>query len=233
MAAISDMELVRRVQQGDNTAFDMLVRKYQRKVFQLVQRFVRNPDDAMDVSQDAFIKAYRGIPHFRGESAFYTWIYRIAINTAKNFLAMRARQPADDEIILDDAEQFESAVLLKDFDSPEGLAMSDELGRIIQEGLDRLPEELRTAITLREFHVHSYEEIAEIMKCPVGTVRSRIFRARESLDKHLEAAFASSSPADGKDARQKQNQVAKKSSAGRDSHPAAGPVFLGSKLVRA
>jgi RNA polymerase sigma-70 factor (ECF subfamily) len=188
MAAVAqlDNELVRRVQRGDKTAFDTLVRKYQHKIAQLVNRYIKDPHEALDVSQDAFIKAYRALPNFRGESAFYTWMYRIAINTAKNHIAMRARHSSDEEIEIEEAEQFESATLLRDNDTPEGLALSDELAQVIQRGLADLPEELRTALTLREFHGYSYDEIARIMKCPVGTVRSRIFRARDAIDKRLE-----------------------------------------------
>lgn len=181
-----DEELVRRVQQGDKKAFDILVRKYQHKITQLVNRYIKDPHESMDVAQESFIKAYRALPSFRGESAFYTWLYRIAINTAKNHLAMRSRRPLDDEIELEDAEQFESAVHLRDQETPEGLLLSEELARAIQLALDALPEELRTAITLREFEGLSYEEIAQVMECPVGTVRSRIFRAREFIDKKLD-----------------------------------------------
>jgi RNA polymerase sigma-70 factor (ECF subfamily) len=180
-----DHALVRRVQQGDKTAFDTLVRKYQSKVFQLIRRYIKDPDETLDVSQEAFIKAYRALPKFRGESAFYTWMYRIAINTAKNHLAMRGRHSADEDIEIEDAEQFEAADRLKEHDTPEELAMSDELIQAIQRGFDKLPEELRTALTLREFHDYSYDKIAQIMACPVGTVRSRIFRARSALDKEL------------------------------------------------
>lgn len=191
MAAVAqlDSELVRRVQGGDKTAFDTLVRKYQHKIAQLVNRYIKDPHEALDVSQDAFIKAYRALPNFRGESAFYTWMYRIAINTAKNHIAMRARHSSDEEVDIEEAEQFESAVMLRDNDTPEGLAASDELARIIQRGLDELPEELRTALSLREFHGYSYDEIAKIMKCPVGTVRSRIFRARDAIDKRLHSLY--------------------------------------------
>lgn len=188
MAAVAqiDNELVRRVQKGDKKAFDALVRRYQHKISQLVNRYIKDPHEALDVCQDAFIKAYRALPNFRGESAFYTWMYRIAINTAKNHMAMRARHSSDEEIDYEEAEQFESAMLLQEQDTPEGIAMSDELARVIQSGLDELPEELRTALSLREFHGYSYDEIAKIMKCPVGTVRSRIFRARDAIDKRLE-----------------------------------------------
>jgi RNA polymerase sigma-70 factor (ECF subfamily) len=191
MAAVAqlDNELVRRVQNGDKKAFDTLVRKYQQKIAQLVNRYIKDPHEALDVSQDAFIKAYRALPNFRGESAFYTWMYRIAINTAKNHIAMRARHSSDEEIDVEEAEQFESAVLLREQDTPEGLALSDELVGVIQRGLDELPEELRTALSLREFYGYSYDDIAKIMKCPVGTVRSRIFRARDAIDRKLEYLY--------------------------------------------
>lgn len=180
-----DEELVRRVQQGDKKAFDILVRKYQYKIAQLINRYIKDPHEALDVAQESFIKAYRALPGFRGESAFYTWLYRIAINTAKNHIAMRSRRPSDDEIDIEEAEQFESAVHLKDNETPEGLLLSEELAQVIQLALDELPEELRTAISLREFDGLSYDEIAQVMNCPVGTVRSRIFRAREAIDKKL------------------------------------------------
>lgn len=181
-----DEELVRRVQRGDKKAFDILVRKYQYKIAQLVNRYIKDSSEALDVAQESFIKAYRALPGFRGESAFYTWLYRIAINTAKNHLATRSRRPSDDEIDIEEAEQFESGVHLRDQETPEGLALSEELAEAIQAALDQLPEELRTAITLREFEGLSYDEIAQVMNCPVGTVRSRIFRAREAIDKKLE-----------------------------------------------
>ncbi|MGX2039555.1 RNA polymerase sigma factor RpoE [Methylocaldum sp. MU1018] len=180
-----DEELVRRVQRGDKTAFDILVRKYQYKIAQLINRYIKDPHEALDVAQESFIKAYRALPSFRGESAFYTWLYRIAINTAKNHIAMRARRPSEDEIEIEEAEQFESAVRLKDQETPEGVVLSEELAQVIQFALDELPEELRTAISLREFDGLSYDEIAQVMNCPVGTVRSRIFRAREAIDKKL------------------------------------------------
>lgn len=178
-----DEELVRRVQSGDKKAFDSLVRKYQYKITQLINRYIKDPHEALDVAQEAFIKAYRALPGFRGESAFYTWLYRIAINTAKNHLSMRARRPSDDEIEIEDAEQFESGGRLRNNETPEGLLLSDEIAGVIQHALDQLPEELRMAITLREFEGLSYDEIAQVMNCPVGTVRSRIFRAREAIDK--------------------------------------------------
>ena len=186
MGEVLDEELVKRVQSGDKKAFDILVRKYQYKIAQLINRYIKDPHEALDVSQETFIKAYRALPSFRGESAFYTWLYRIAINTAKNYLSMRTRRPTDDEIDIEDEEQFESGGRLRDYETPEGAALTEELAGVIQLALDELPEELRTAITLREFDGLSYDEIAQVMNCPVGTVRSRIFRAREAIDKKLE-----------------------------------------------
>ncbi|QSA99044.1 RNA polymerase sigma factor RpoE [Methylococcus sp. EFPC2] len=180
-----DEELVRRVQAGDRKAFDLLVLKYQHRIVQLINRYIRDPHESQDVAQETFIKVYRALPGFRGDSAFYTWIYRIAINTAKNHLASRARRPTDDDIELDAAEQFESATGLRDQETPEGVLLSEELAGVIQLAVDELPDELRTAITLRELDGLSYEEIAQVMNCPVGTVRSRIFRAREAIDKKM------------------------------------------------
>jgi len=189
-AEVTDRTLVERVQRGDKSAFDLLVRKYQFKVVKLVQRYVRSPADAEDIAQEAFIKAYRALPNFRGDSAFYTWLYRIAINTAKNAIAARNRSPIDYEIDFNNPE--ESAVVqdrLKDPDTPEGLALTDEIRGIVNRAIESLPEELRTAIVLRELEGLSYEEIAAAMECPVGTVRSRIFRAREAIDKRLREVF--------------------------------------------
>lgn len=185
MAEPVDEELVRRVQAGDKKAFDLLVLKYQHRIIQLINRYIRDPHESQDVAQETFIKVYRALPGFRGDSAFYTWIYRIAINTAKNYIASRARRPADDDIEVDTAEQFESATGLRDQETPEGVLLSEELAGVIQLAVDELPEELRTAITLRELDGLSYDEIAEVMNCPVGTVRSRIFRAREAIDKKM------------------------------------------------
>lgn len=176
-----DQELVQRVQQGDKSAFDLLVIKYQHKIVHLVNRYVKDPSEAQDVAQDTFIKAYRALGDFRGESAFYTWLYRIAINTAKNYLLSRSRRHFDYEIDVQDAEQVENSPQLKDIETPENLLMNEQIVAVIKSAIERLPEEMRIAITLREFEGMSYEEIAEAMDCPIGTVRSRIFRAREAI----------------------------------------------------
>jgi len=181
-----DQELVERIQRGDKKAFDLLVLKYQHKIAKLISRYVRDPDEVLDVSQEAFIKAYRALPRFRGESAFYTWLYRIAINTAKNFLVSQGRRPPESDVDAGDAEHLESASALRDIATPEHLALRDEIEGTVFRAIEQLPEDLRTAITLREMEGLSYEEIAQAMDCPVGTVRSRIFRAREAIDKKLE-----------------------------------------------
>ncbi len=180
-----DKDLVLRVQQGDKSAFDLLVIKYQYKIVQLVNRYVKDPSEAQDVAQESFIKAYRAIGNFRGDSAFYTWLYRIAINTAKNYLVARSRRSSDYEIDIDDAEQIQNAPELKGMDTPEQHLLNEEILETIKTAIEKLPEEMRIAITLREFEGMSYEEIAEAMECPVGTVRSRIFRAREAIDNKL------------------------------------------------
>jgi RNA polymerase sigma-70 factor (ECF subfamily) len=180
-----DAELVERVQAGDTRAFDLLVQKYQHKVINLVGRFVSDPAECQDIAQDAFIKAYRAIGNFRGDSQFYTWLYRITANTAKNYLAARARKAPSYAVDVDDAEHFEGESRLKEFDNPENLLLTDEIRKTVFDAIDRLPEDLKTAITLREFDNLSYEDIAEVMNCPIGTVRSRIFRAREAIDKEL------------------------------------------------
>ncbi|HEU5138223.1 MAG TPA: RNA polymerase sigma factor RpoE [Steroidobacteraceae bacterium] len=186
----SDLVLVKRVQRGDKTAFDLLVRKYQHKVVKLVLRYVRNPAEAEDIAQEAFIKAYRALPQFRGDSAFYTWMYRIAINTAKNSLASRDRSPIAYDLDLNDPEESHSVqTKLQDPDTPEGMALTEEIRQIVNSAIEGLPEELKTAIVLRELDGLSYEEIAAAMECPVGTVRSRIFRAREAIDKRLREVF--------------------------------------------
>ncbi|NNG12697.1 MAG: RNA polymerase sigma factor RpoE [Halobacteria archaeon] len=181
-----DQALIERVQKGDKTAFDVLVLKYQNKIIKLVNRYVRDPDEAMDVAQEAFIKAYRAVDRFRGDSAFYTWMYRIAINTAKNHLVASGRRPPSGDIDAQDAEQYEGAVGLKEYDTPEHLILRDEIQTTIAKAIDELPEDLKTAITLRELEGMSYEEIAQTMDCPIGTVRSRIFRARDAIDTKLQ-----------------------------------------------
>ncbi|NOT10941.1 MAG: RNA polymerase sigma factor RpoE [Methylococcaceae bacterium] len=180
-----DQDLVLRVQQGDKSAYDLLVIKYQHKIIQLVNRYVKDASEAQDVAQEAFIKAYRALGSFRGESAFYTWLYRIAINTAKNYLVSRARRSFDYQVDIQDAEQIENARQLQGLETPERLLFSQEIIETIKTAIDNLPEEMRVAIMLREFEGMSYEEIAEAMDCPVGTVRSRIFRAREAIDNKL------------------------------------------------
>ena len=180
-----DQALVERVQKGDKSAFDVLVLKYQNKIIKLVYRYVRDPDEAMDVAQEAFIKAYKAIPRFRGDSAFYTWIYRIAINTAKNHLVASGRRPPTGDIDAQEAEQYEGAAGLKEYATPEHVLLKDEIQETIARAIDELPDDLRTAITLRELEGLSYEEIAQTMECPIGTVRSRIFRARDAIDTKL------------------------------------------------
>ncbi len=180
-----DEDLVLRVQQGDKSAFDLLVIKYQHKIIQLVNRYVKDPSEAQDVAQEAFIKAYRALGNFRGDSAFYTWLYRIAINTAKNYLVSRSRRSSDYQVDIQDAEAIENAPQLQGMETPERLLLNQEIIDTIKTAIDKLPEEMRTAIMLREFDGMSYEEIAEAMDCPVGTVRSRIFRAREAIDNKL------------------------------------------------
>jgi len=180
-----DLELVRRVQAGDRAAFDLLVRKYQHRIAHLVGRYVRDQAEAEDVAQEAFIKAYRGLANFRGESAFYTWLYRIAVNTAKNWLVASGRRVPDQGVDAVEAEQYESGVLLRDGATPEREMLSREIETEIHRTIEALPRELREAITLREMEGLSYEEIATVMDCPVGTVRSRIFRAREAVDRRL------------------------------------------------
>jgi RNA polymerase sigma-70 factor, ECF subfamily len=177
-----DQQLVERVQRGDKRAFDLLVVKYQRKLGRLLSRFIRDPSEVEDVTQEAFIKAYRALPNFRGDSAFYTWLYRIGINTAKNHLvAMGRRAPTSTEMDAEEAENLESGDQLRDLNTPENQMMSRQVGDTVNQTLQELPEELRMALTLREIEGLSYEEIATAMQCPVGTVRSRIFRAREAV----------------------------------------------------
>jgi RNA polymerase sigma-70 factor (ECF subfamily) len=181
-----DRQLVARAQRGDKRAFELLVEKYQRKLGRLLARFIRDPAEVEDVTQEAFIKAYRALPAFRGDSAFYTWLYRIGINTAKNYLmALGRRAPTSTEVEAEDAEGFEDGEQLRDINTPESVLLSAEIARTVNATIDELPEELRTAIQLREIEGMSYEDIARIMDCPIGTVRSRIFRAREAIAERL------------------------------------------------
>jgi RNA polymerase sigma-70 factor (ECF subfamily) len=182
----NDQQLVQRVQKGDKAAFDLLVLKYQHRVLKLVSRFVSDAADAQDIAQEAFLKAYRALPSFRGDSAFYTWLYRIAINTAKNALVSNRRRPVDFNLDLQDPEQYDRHAKLKEVDTPEGVLLTEEIRQVVERAMQQLPDDLRTAIVLREIEGLSYEEIAEAMDCPVGTVRSRIFRAREAIDKRLQ-----------------------------------------------
>jgi RNA polymerase sigma-70 factor (ECF subfamily) len=180
-----DAELVKRVQAGDTAAFDILVQKYQHKVINLVGRFVSDHAECQDIAQDAFIKSFKAINSFRGDSQFYTWLYRIAANTAKNYLASRARKSPGYTVDVEDAEHFEGESGLKEYATPENLLLTDEIKKTVFGAIERLPEDLKSAITLREIDGLSYEEIAQVMDCPIGTVRSRIFRARDVIDKEL------------------------------------------------
>lgn len=189
-----DQALVERVQRGDKAAFALLVGKYQRKIVRLISRLIRDPSEVEDVAQEAFIKAYRAIPQFRGDSAFYTWLYRIAINSAKNHLTSQGRRaPTSTENDSDEAETFDDAELLRDINTPESVLMSKQIAETVNTVMAGLPEELRTAISLREIDGLSYEEIAELMHCPIGTVRSRIFRAREAIATKLRPLLESQS----------------------------------------
>ncbi len=181
----TDQQLVERVQKGDKRAFDLLVLKYQHKMISIVGRYVRDSHEVQDVVQEAFIKAYRALKNFRGDSAFYTWIYRIAINTAKNHLVSRGRRPPATDVDIADAEYYSGSDMLRDIDTPENNLFRDQLKEVVDQAIMGLPEDLRTAVTLRELEGLSYEDIAEVMACPVGTVRSRIFRAREAIDKRI------------------------------------------------
>jgi RNA polymerase sigma-70 factor (ECF subfamily) len=188
-----DQQLVERAQRGDKHAFELLVAKYQRRLGRLISRFVRNPSEAEDVTQEAFIKAYRALPAFRGDSAFYTWLYRIGINTAKNHLVAQGRRaPTSTPFDTEDAEEFEDAALLHEVSTPENELMSKQVVEVVNSSLQELPDDLRTALTLREIEGLSYEEIAAVMDCPIGTVRSRIFRAREAIAANLRPLLGTS-----------------------------------------
>jgi RNA polymerase sigma-70 factor, ECF subfamily len=185
-----DHELVLRAQAGDKRAFDLLVLKYQQKIANLIGRYIRDPSEVMDVCQEAFLKAYRALPGFRGDSAFYTWIYRIAVNTVKNYLVAQGRRPPGDDVDAELAEQIDVGARLREQATPERELLSEEIAATVQAALNDLPDDLRTAIVLRELEGMSYEEIATAMECPIGTVRSRIFRAREAIDKRLRPLLA-------------------------------------------
>lgn len=178
----TDQQIVERVQRGDKNAFGLLVTKYQHKVAHLVSRYVKNSGDVADVTQEAFVKAYRALANFRGESAFYTWLYRIAVNTAKNYLASQGRKAPTNDVDAEEADFYDGSDSLRENSTPERVLLTEEINRLLFETVEKLPEDLRMAITLREMEGMSYEEIASVMDCPVGTVRSRIFRAREAID---------------------------------------------------
>ncbi|MFC3815898.1 RNA polymerase sigma factor RpoE [Lysobacter sp. GCM10012299] len=180
-----DQELVERVQRGDSAAFDALVRKYQHRITALIGRYIPDWSECQDVAQETFIRAYRALPNFRGDAQFYTWLHRIAVNTAKNYLVAQNRRPPTDDIDAGDAEQFDTGTRLRDTDTPEHELLRQEIERTLMRVVETLPEELRTAITMREVDGLSYDEIAQKMGCPIGTVRSRIFRAREAIDAEL------------------------------------------------
>ena len=182
-----DQKLVERVKRGDKRAFDLLVLKYQHKIVGRVGRYLRDQDEVLDVTQEAFIKAYRALPKFRGDSQFYTWLYRIAINTAKNYLVSRSRRPPDTDIDVNEGEFQDNSAVLRDIENPESTLATRQLEKVIYQAIEDLPDELKVAVSLREFEGLSYEEIAEVMECPVGTVRSRIFRAREAIEKKIAA----------------------------------------------
>ncbi len=188
-----DRQLVARAQSGDKLAFGLLVEKYQRKLARLLSRFIRDPAEVEDVTQEAFIKAYRALPAFRGDSAFYTWLYRIGINTAKNYLmAMGRRAPTSTEVEAEEAEGFDEGEQLRDINTPESVLLSNEIAATVNSTIEQLPEELRTAIQMREIEGMSYEDIAKAMNCPIGTVRSRIFRAREAIAEQLRPLLGTS-----------------------------------------
>jgi RNA polymerase sigma-70 factor (ECF subfamily) len=193
-AAQTDRQLVEKVQAGDKRAFDLLVLKYQAKILALVSRYVQDSHEVQDVTQEAFIKAYRALPRFRGDAAFYTWLYRIAINTAKNHLVSRGRRPPGTDVEIEDAEYYEAGGALRDQENPENQLFRAELEEVVNTAIKELPDDLRAAVTLREFDGLSYEDIADIMDCPVGTVRSRIFRAREAIDTRVQAQLDGRDP---------------------------------------
>ncbi|TEW45467.1 RNA polymerase sigma factor RpoE [Psychromonas algicola] len=180
-----DLQLIQRIQNGEQQAFSLLVRKYQTRVANILTRYVRSTGDIPDVSQEVFIKVYRSLPNFRGDSAFYTWLFRITVNTAKNYLTSQSRRPPASDIDADEADSYDGSGALKDEDNPEAILHSQEVKRVILDTINNLPDELKSAITLRELEGMSYDEIAQIEGCPIGTVRSRIFRAREAIDKQL------------------------------------------------
>lgn len=182
----TDNQLVERVLRNDTQAFTLLVLRYQHKVLGLIGRFVKDPYEAEDVAQESFLKAYRALSSFRGDSAFYTWLYRIAVNTAKNYLVSKGRRPPSTDVDVDDAQLVDDSSLLRELESPDAAMEKEDLRKVIQQAIEELPEELRTAFSLREFSGLSYEDITQVMDCPVGTVRSRIFRARESIDKRIQ-----------------------------------------------
>ncbi|MDZ3824764.1 MAG: RNA polymerase sigma factor RpoE [Pseudoxanthomonas sp.] len=187
-----DQQLVERVQRGDMAAFDLLVRKYQHRILAVINRYLNDFAEAQDVAQETFLRAYRALGNFRGDSAFYTWVYKIAVNTAKNHLVAQGRRPPTDDVAVDDAMHFNGESQLKDRATPENELLRQEIERNVTAAVDELPEELRTAITLREVDGLSYEEIAEVMSCPIGTVRSRIFRAREAIDRRIRPLLSDS-----------------------------------------
>lgn len=193
-AAQTDQQLVEKVQAGDKRAFDLLVLKYQAKILALVSRYVQDSHEVQDVTQEAFIKAYRALPRFRGDAAFYTWLYRIAINTAKNHLVSRSRRPPGSDVEIEDAEYYEAGGALREQENPENQLFRAELEKVVNTAIKELPDDLRAAVTLREFDGLSYEDIADIMDCPVGTVRSRIFRAREAIDTRIQAQLDGRDP---------------------------------------
>lgn len=186
MSSDADLQMVKRVQKGDRRAFDLLVHKYQHKILSLVSRYVRDSHEVQDVAQEAFIKAYKAMANFRGDSAFYTWLYRIAINTAKNHLLVKTRRPPGTDVEVEDAEFYEGSEGLKDHVNPENTLATARLEKVLYKAIEALPEDLKMALTLREFDGMSYEEIAHVMDTPIGTVRSRIFRAREAVDKKIQ-----------------------------------------------